>query len=170
MYPDHIYIGSFDPIHYSHMNTFSVAEHDLGSLTFVVGMNALKRDALFTLEERAALVQSCMPGKDVRILHNHELFAYISNATYIVRGIRDSHDREELHRLLHYYRCEHFAGKALFIDIPTQYKNVRSSMLKRLVAGGRVEEATEMAPAIVIEAIKKRLEQSFPQANPKINL
>ncbi len=92
-----IYPGSFDPVHYGHLDLIQRADKLVDRLVVAVLHNEAKQPA-FSVEERIELLQEMTKGmKKVEITSFHGLlvdFARQRKAQFIVRGLRAFSDFE----------------------------------------------------------------------------
>jgi pantetheine-phosphate adenylyltransferase len=86
--------GSFDPIHFGHIDIIQRAARDFDVTVLVA--NSEKKKYLFTLEERMNLVRQSATGNfSVVALNENKLtadFAFENNIPVIVRGVRNFSD------------------------------------------------------------------------------
>lgn len=92
-----IYPGSFDPVHYGHLDLIQRADKLVDRLVVAVLRNEAKQPA-FSVEERIELLQEMTKGmKKVEVTSFHGLlvdFARQRKAQFIVRGLRAFSDFE----------------------------------------------------------------------------
>ncbi len=93
-----LYPGSFDPITYGHMDVVDQALKIFDKLIIAVMVNSSKRQGMFTLEERRALIQDIYkdnPNVEV-IAIDHKVaavdLALQNDCHTMVRGLRDLTD------------------------------------------------------------------------------
>jgi pantetheine-phosphate adenylyltransferase len=93
-----IYPGSFDPPTNGHLDVIERAATCFGELVVAVVVNPQKRDPMFSLEEREAMLRECVAHiGNVRVEHFRGLLAdYVkaSDADVIVKGLRVVSDFE----------------------------------------------------------------------------
>jgi pantetheine-phosphate adenylyltransferase len=92
-----IYPGSFDPPTNGHLDVIERAATCFGEVIVAVVVNPQKRDPMFSLEEREAMLRECVARwPNVRVEHFHGLLAdYVkSNGDVIVKGLRVVSDFE----------------------------------------------------------------------------
>jgi pantetheine-phosphate adenylyltransferase len=166
-----IYPGSFDPIHYGHIDIAKRAARIFDTLIWSVYDLPLK-NLMFTVEERLAFMrQATQEIPNIKVMPYHGLtveFARHQGATVMVRGIRVTYDFE-----MEYQTA--LTNRQLANDIDTvclmtslKYAFLSSSTLKEVAfLGGRI---TEIVPPYVEEALKKRLAQLGDEQNEKVNL
>jgi pantetheine-phosphate adenylyltransferase len=93
-----IYPGSFDPPTNGHLDVIARASRYFGDLIVAVVVNPQKREPMFTLEEREAMIRECVEHlPNVRVEHFRGLLAdYVQDreADVIVKGLRVVSDFE----------------------------------------------------------------------------
>ncbi|MHB1551894.1 MAG: pantetheine-phosphate adenylyltransferase, partial [Vulcanimicrobiaceae bacterium] len=90
--PRGVYPGSFDPPTHGHLDVIERAANTFAELIVAVVVNPQKREPMFTLEEREAMIQECVSHlPNVRVEHFRGLLAdYVKkkHADVIVKGLR----------------------------------------------------------------------------------
>lgn len=93
-----VYPGSFDPPTNGHLDVIERAARYFEELIVAVVVNPQKREPMFTLEEREAMIRDCVAHlPNVRVEHFRGLLAdYVSKerAAVIVKGLRVVSDFE----------------------------------------------------------------------------
>ena len=93
-----IYPGSFDPPTNGHLDVIERASRYFGELIVAVVVNPQKREPMFTLEEREAMIRECVCDlPNVRVEHFRGLLAdYVRDreADVIIKGLRVVSDFE----------------------------------------------------------------------------
>jgi len=96
--PNAIYPGSFDPPTYGHLDVIERAARTFDELVVAVVVNPQKREPMFTLEEREAMIrESVAQLPNVRVEHFRGLLAdYVKqqHADVIIKGLRVVSDFE----------------------------------------------------------------------------
>jgi len=96
--PRAIYPGSFDPPTNGHLDVIERAARYFGELIVAVVVNPQKREPMFTLEDREAMIRECVKNlKNVRVEHFRGLLAdYVrkERAAVIIKGLRVVSDFE----------------------------------------------------------------------------
>ena len=152
-----VFAGTFDPVTKGHEAVIEKASKLFDTLTVAICINPDKK-TLFSVNERIEMLKSvCAKYKNV-VVTSHEgwlvdLMKQI-NATYNVRGVRNTTDYE-------YENGMHYYNENLYPEIVTLYipcsKNlidVSSTVVKEDIANGNYSE--EYLSKSVIEIIKKQ--------------
>lgn len=96
--PKAIYPGSFDPPTYGHLDVIERAARTFDELVVAVVVNPQKREPMFTLEEREAMIRESVAHlPNVRVEHFRGLLAdYVKqqHADVIIKGLRVVSDFE----------------------------------------------------------------------------
>ena len=133
-----VYAGTFDPITQGHLHIIAKASNMFDTLLVVVAENPNKK-TMFTLEQRWSMV--CNATKDicnvqVKVLPSNMYlvnFAQERNATYLIRGIRDTID---FPYELNIYRTNRMISKdveTVYLMPDDAYSIVSSSWIKGLM-------------------------------------
>ncbi len=166
-----LYPGSFDPIHYGHIDIAKRAAQLFDKLIWAVYDRPLK-SLMFTPEERLEFMrQAAKDTPNIEVMRYHGLtveFARRQGAKVMVRGLRVTYDFE-----IEYQTA--LTNRQLAQDIDTvclmtshQYAFVSSSTLKEVAfAGGEVKQ---IVPPYVEAALRKRLLQLGDDGGDKIKL
>ena len=128
-----LYPGSFDPLTNGHLDVIRRAAAIFPQLTVAVVVNPQKRDPMFTLDEREAMIRDCVPDlPHVHVAHFTGLladFVRIANADVIVKGLRVVSDFESEMAVAHLN--ESLCGvETMFLMAGTAYSFISSSMVK----------------------------------------
>ena len=155
-----IYPGSFDPIHYGHIDIAKRAANLFDILIWAAYGRPLK-NLLFSTEERLAMMREAAAGTpNIRVMPYHSLtveFARSQGATVMVRGLRVTYDFEIEYQMALTNRqlAEEIDTVCLMTSL--KYAFVSSSNVKEIAfLGGDV---SEFVPPFVETALKKRLAQ-----------
>jgi pantetheine-phosphate adenylyltransferase len=153
-----VYPGSFDPLTNGHVDVIDRALGIFDQLIVAVAANPEKRQTLFSVEERMALISAALKGRDrVEVSSFTGLtveYARSRGATTLVKGLRAYSDFDaELQQAL--------MNRKLAPDIHTVFLMssfahiyVSSSILKDIASyGGNV---ADLVPAAVAKALKEK--------------
>ena len=139
-----IYPGSFDPPTMGHLDVIARAAEIFDSLTVAVVVNPQKREPMFTIEERKAMMRNCvreLPHVDVADFRGLlATFVRSQNVDVIVKGLRIVADFEnEMSTAL---MNRSLSGvDTLFLMSDARFSFVSSSMVKEVfLLGGDVSE------------------------------
>ena len=151
--------GTFDPITSGHLDVIARAAQLVDEVVVAVAASP-KKQPLFTLEERAALVrQATAHLPNVRVEPFNELlvdFAAKMEATVVIKGLRAITDFEYEFQMtaLNYQLNREL--ETLFIMSPPQYMYLSSSIVREIASlHGEVEQ---FVPPCVHEALLKKFE------------
>jgi pantetheine-phosphate adenylyltransferase len=166
-----VYPGSFDPIHYGHIDIAVRAAQLFDKLIWAVYDRPLK-NLMFSTEERAALMRQAVHDvPNIEIVPYHGLtveFARSIGAKVMVRGLRVTYDFEVEYQTA-------LTNRQLAEDIDTvclmttlRYAFVSSSILKEVAfAGGTI---SHMVPPFVEKVLHARLAQLGEDRGDKIKM
>ncbi len=164
-----IYAGSFDPIHYGHIDIAKRAARIFDKLVWAVYDRPLK-NLMFTTEERVAFMrQAAKDTPNVEVVSYSGLtvdFARRVGAKAMVRGLRVTFDFDVEFQtaLANRQQAEDIETVCVFTSIT--YAFLSSSILKEVAfAGGAI---SEMVPSYVESAMRKRLAQLGDDRGDKI--
>jgi pantetheine-phosphate adenylyltransferase len=166
-----LYPGSFDPIHYGHVDIAKRAAKLFDKLYWAVYDRPMK-NLLFTTDERVALMkQAAQDTANIEVVKYHSLtvdFCKQLGAGVMVRGLRVTYDFE-----IEYQTA--LTNRQLAEDIDTvclmttlRYAFVSSSIVKEVAFGrGKI---SHMVPPYVEKALRKRIAQIGDDHGDKIKL
>lgn len=149
--------GTFDPITSGHLDVITRAAQLVDEVVVAVAASQ-KKNPLFTLEERAALVrQATTHLPNVRVEPFDELlvtFAEKMDATVVVKGLRAITDFEYEFQMtaMNYQLSPEL--ETLFIMSPPQYMYLSSSVVREIASlHGDLEQ---FVPPCVKEALERK--------------
>lgn len=150
-YPQHIYPGTFDPFHKSHLNTWKEGSKKVGrELDILICINPLKQAGLLSPAKRkqdivyTLAIDAIENGiytrfddavkhytQKIHIADNDETIKnYLQHAETITRGIRSKEDILYIERLLAYYHAPHLRDKANLVKVPEELNYLSSTKTK----------------------------------------
>ncbi len=173
-----VYPGSFDPIHYGHVDIAKRAAKLFDKLYWAVYDSPMMKNVLFSTEERYALMEEAAKDtRNIEVISYKELTVELCKrlgARVMVRGLRVTYDFEiEYQTALTNRQLAEDMGFAENLDTiclmtSLKYAFVSSSIVKEVASGGG--PISHMVPNFVEAALKKRLAQLGDARNEKIKL
>ncbi len=166
-----IYPGSFDPIHYGHIDIAKRAAKIFDTLIWAAYDRPMKNLMFSTAERIEFMRKAAIDTPNIQVMPYHGLtveFARSQGATVMVRGLRITYDFE-----MEYQTA--LTNRQLAEDIDTiclmtslKYAFVSSSILKEVAfLDGPI---SEIVPPFVELALKKRLAQLGEDQGEKVKL
>ncbi len=164
-----LYPGSFDPIHYGHIDIAKRAATLFDKLIWAVYDRPLK-NLMFTTEERLAFMrEAAKDTPNIEVISYNSLtveFARRMGAKAMVRGLRVTFDFDVEYQTALTNREQAEEIETVCLITTLKYAFVSSSILKEVAfAGGRVNG---MVPPYVEAALRKRLAQLGDDGGDKI--
>jgi pantetheine-phosphate adenylyltransferase len=164
-----VYPGSFDPIHYGHIDIAKRAAKLVDRLIWAVYDRPLK-NLMFTTEERLTFMrEAAKDTPNIEVMPYDSLtveFAHKMGAKMMVRGLRMTFDFEVEYQTALNNREQAEDIETILLFTSLKYAYVSSSTLKEVAfAGGRVDG---IVPPYVELALHKRLEQLGDDRGDKI--
>ncbi|MHB8671999.1 MAG: pantetheine-phosphate adenylyltransferase [Acidimicrobiales bacterium] len=152
-----VYPGSFDPVHFGHLDIIERASRHYDTLIVAAIRNPQKAEALFDLKERQAMLADVTPH-----LSNIEVesfkgllvdFARNHGVTAIVKSLRAVSDFDyELQMAQMNHRLSGI--DTMFMPTSPQYSFLSSSLVREVARFGG--DVTSMVPPLVAERLKER--------------
>lgn len=153
-----VYPGSFDPPTNGHLDVVERAARCFGELVVAVVVNPQKREPMFSLDERVAMLKESIAGvPNTRVEHFRGLLAdYVkaSDADVIVKGLRVVSDFESEMSVAMMNRS--LAGVDTFFLMSDQrYSFVSSSLVKEVFFLGGDVASLVPEPVLRVMAAKR---------------
>ncbi len=153
-----VYPGSFDPPTYGHLDVIERASRCFGEIIVAVVVNPQKRDPMFDLETREAMLTQCVAHlPNVRVEHFRGLLAdYVKakSADVIVKGLRVVSDFEnEMSTALMNRALSKI--DTMFLMSDQKYSFVSSSMVKEVYFLGGDVAALVPEPVLRVMAARR---------------
>ncbi|MBQ6961341.1 MAG: adenylyltransferase/cytidyltransferase family protein [Clostridia bacterium] len=130
-----VYVGSFDPAHNGHLNTYRKASCILNErIKICICYNELKPQGMFSIDERIAIAKALFHTNDICSFKNYyEIKQLIESSDLIVRGYRktdENAEKEYSAKLLSYLGLQELKDRLFFVDIDEEYESVSSSLIR----------------------------------------
>ncbi len=156
-----LYPGSFDPITFGHLDILERATNLFDKVLVTVAVNH-RKNAVFSGDERVALIKECLQGKDwaenievdqfTGLLVNH---AKKVKASTLIRGVRQISDFEYEFRMALTNKRLAPEVDTVFLMPDEEFTFISASLVKE-VAYWR-GDLTSFVPKNVAEALQKKL-------------
>jgi len=173
-----VYPGSFDPIHYGHVDIAKRAAKLFDKLYWAVYDSPMMKNVLFSTDDRAALMrEAAKDTPNIQVISYNNLTVELCKrlgARVMVRGLRVTYDFEiEYQTALTNRQLAEDMGLAENLDTvclmtSLKYAFVSSSIVKEVASSAG--PISNMVPPFVEAALKKRLAQLGDDRGDKIKL
>ncbi|MBN1754649.1 pantetheine-phosphate adenylyltransferase [bacterium] len=154
-----IYPGTFDPITYGHIDIIERALVLFDQLIVAIGTN-LRKETLFTVEERLQTVRQCTKHlPKVKVMQFNGLLADYARevkATAIIRGLRALSDFEYEFQMALANRRINAKAETIFLMPSEQYTFLNSTIVKTIARMGG--DVTTFVPEQVRQALKSKFQ------------
>ena len=152
-----VYPGSFDPVTYGHLDLIGRAAKLFEQVVVAIGVHPT-RQALFTFEERVALLRAVTPSlPNVRIDSFAGLLIHYCkgiSARVIVRGLRAATDFEYELQIAHANADMVPQIDTVFLPTRTNYGFVSASLVREIASHGG--DVSHYAPKAVCDALRTK--------------
>lgn len=153
-----IYPGTFDPITNGHLDILSRAAQLFEEVHVVVAVN-VRKQTLFTLDERQALIRECTSGmRNVHVSSFEGLTVDCLRrfgAEVVIRGLRAVSDFEYEFQMALMNKKLDPGCETVYLMPSEQYTYLNSSVIREIAAlGGSV---SDFVPAVVEEMLRGKL-------------
>ncbi|MCD6288945.1 MAG: pantetheine-phosphate adenylyltransferase [Anaerolineae bacterium] len=159
--PTAMYPGTFDPVHYGHIDIATRASHMFDRLIIAIYDSPANKRVLFPIQERVALMREAvqhLPNVEVMSYNGLTVhFARQMGARVIVRGLRTLADFEFEFQVA--MTNQRLAPEIDMVTLITrsEYAYLSASILKEVAGLGG--DVTEMTPQHVQEALRRRFRE-----------
>jgi pantetheine-phosphate adenylyltransferase len=160
-----VYPGSFDPVTFGHLDLIRRGVRLADRLLVAVAVN-VGRDALFTLDERVALLKAEIKGiREVRVERFDGMivdFVRMRKASAILRGVRTVSDFEvEMQMAL----TNRALGRVetVFVMPNPEYAFLSAKLIREVATLGG--DVSSFVPRRVVKALRARMRERDPWQN-----
>ena len=157
-----VYTGSFEPITLGHLNVIERSAALFDELIVGIGVNIEKRP-LFSLDERLELVRQASSAYDNITVKTFDglavHFVRSCGARIIIRGLRPMTDVAGEFTMLMANRHLDRDLETVFLMADKELAHVSSTLIKQIAPHATDAEMAEFVPQVVIEPLRRRLEE-----------
>lgn len=154
-----VYPGSFDPLTNGHLDIIHRASKLFDRLIVAVLVNASKKNAIFTMEERVALIQKCignMENVEVKMFDGLLVdFVNQNQAVAIVKGLRAVSDYEYELQMAALNKHIDKNVETIFLMADIQNSFLSSSIVKELAKHGG--DIRGLVPGEIVDDIEAKM-------------
>jgi len=153
-----VYIGSFDPITWGHIDLIKRVSHLFNKIVVVIADNQ-KKKPLFTGQQRIYLTKVAIAHlTNVKIEHCQKTLAVDivrkHNAQCLIRGVRGTSDLEFEQQLASLNRRLAPEIETLILFSSEQYRYISSSLVKEIASFK--QDTSPFVPPIVVKALEEK--------------
>ena len=154
-----VYPGSYDPLTNGHLDIIHRASKLFDRLIVAVLVNASKKNAIFTMEERVALIQKCignMENVEVKMFDGLLVdFVNQNQAVAIVKGLRAVSDYEYELQMAALNKQIDKNVETIFLMADIQNSFLSSSIVKELAKHGG--DIRGLVPGEIVDDIEAKM-------------
>ncbi len=154
-----VYPGSFDPLTNGHLDIIHRASKLFDHLIVAVLVNTSKKNAIFTMEERVALIQKCignMGNVEVKMFDGLLVdFVNQNQAVAIVKGLRAVSDYEYELQMAALNKHIDKNVETIFLMADIQNSFLSSSIVKELAKHGG--DIRGLVPGEIVDDIEAKM-------------
>ena len=154
-----VYPGSFDPLTNGHLDIIRRASKLFDHLIVAVLVNTSKKNAIFTMEERVALIRKCtdqMPNVEVKMFDGLLVdFVNQHHAVAIVKGLRAVSDYEYELQMAALNKHIDKNVETIFLMADIQHSFLSSSIVKELAKHGG--DIHGLVPGEIVDDIEAKM-------------
>ena len=156
-----LYPGTFDPVSNGHIDVINKGSKLFDKLYVCILKNPNKQE-LFTLSDRIEMLKLATSSYD-----NVDVISYDGmtvdackeyNASYIIRGLRDSKDFMYEFDLASAYKAQDPSIEVVYVMASNEFKTVSSSKIRELISSSN-DGYKEMVPNEIFNFIKNILKK-----------
>ncbi|WP_018658899.1 pantetheine-phosphate adenylyltransferase [Allofustis seminis] len=155
-----IYVGSFDPFTYGHLNILKRAVSLFDEIIIAIGTNPSKQ-SLFRADEKYDIILKIIQQEDLNnvkvIQYEDELTAHLVErlgVQYLIRGLRSTKDFEYEMDMAAVNRALNSSLESIFLMSDSRYRSLSSSVVKEIAKFNG--DISSFVPEIVAQAMKKK--------------
>lgn len=150
-----VFPGTFDPITFGHLDIINRAIEVVDSLVVAVAVSN-KKQPMFTVEDRVAMVQDSVKKQNVSVEMFDGLLADFLNDQgiyVVVRGVRCTTDFDRELRMWHINRKLNPRIEAMFMPASDKHQYTSSSFVREISCLGG--DISEFVPINIVEKLQK---------------
>ena len=134
-----VFPGSFSPFTIGHEEVVRQALPMFDKIIIALGINTEKKE-YFSLDQRKKWIEKIYCNNDKIEISNYEgltiNFCKEKEASYIIRGIRDTHDFQFEKRICHMNKSLNNKIETIFFITPVEVSHISSSLIREIHKNG----------------------------------